>query len=251
MAVDVVDALEVVDVQHQHADRVARAAGPGQLGPQALVEVAVVVEAGERVGLRLVLEAGADLGVVERERGRVGEARGELELLVAERGLLAEAVDVERALDRVAGDERHGDQCLGLVRRRSRHDGHARVEMGLVRPDRLAVERSPAGDALAKVARAFQDLVGPLVAREHGCEHGLRLVGLVDRERVVGDELGECVGDPLEQVVEAVLGEDLVEHVRELPVRLDEAVGARRFRAREGVEGPRWVRRSEEMPHPP
>ena len=82
MAVDVVDALEVVDVEHEHGDRVVRAAGAVQLGAEALVEVAVVVKAGQRVRLRLELEAGADLRVVERERGSVAEALGQLEFLL-------------------------------------------------------------------------------------------------------------------------------------------------------------------------
>ena len=82
--VHVVDALEVVDVEHQDGDRVVCPARAVQLGAEALVEVAVVVEAGERVGLRLELEDGAHLRVVERERRRVAEALGQLELLLRE-----------------------------------------------------------------------------------------------------------------------------------------------------------------------
>ena len=249
--VDVVDALEVVDVEHQDRDRVARTARARQLGAQALVEVAVVVEAGQRVGLRLVLEPRADLRVVERERGGVGEPAGELELLVAERRILAEAVDVERALDRVARDQRDGDQGLGLVGRSAGHDLHARVEMGLVRAHGLAMERGPAGDALPEAALAAHDLVRPLVASEHGRERQLGLVRLVDRERVVGHELAQRVGDSLQQVVDAVLGEDLVEDVRELAVRLDEPVRAGAAGSAGGVQVASRVRSREEVPHPP
>ena len=220
--VHVVHALEVVDVEHEHGDRVVRAARARQLGAQALVEVAVVVEAGQRVRLRLVLEPRADLRVVERERRGVGEALGELELLVAEGCVLAEPVDVEHALDDVAGDQRHGDQRLGLVGRRSGDRLRARVEVSLVRSHRLAVLGRPAGDALAELRAAVHDLLRPLVAREHRDEHGLRLVGLVDAERVVRDELGERVGDSLEQGVQALLREDVVEDVGEPAVRLDE-----------------------------
>ena len=120
MAVDVVDALEVVDVEHEHGDRVVRAARAVQLGAQAVVEVAVVVEAGEGVGLRLQLEPGAHLRVVERERRGVAEALGELELLLREDGAAAEAVDVEGALDGAARDEGDRDEGLGLVRRACR-----------------------------------------------------------------------------------------------------------------------------------
>ena len=82
---DVVHLLEVVDVDHHHGDVLVRARGVSQLAAEALVEVAVVVEAGERVGLRLALEPRADVRVVEGERRRVAEPLGELELLVAER----------------------------------------------------------------------------------------------------------------------------------------------------------------------
>jgi hypothetical protein len=44
--VDVVRTLEVVDVEHEHADGLVRAARPLQLGAQALVEVTMVVETG-------------------------------------------------------------------------------------------------------------------------------------------------------------------------------------------------------------
>ena len=98
---------------------------------QPLVEDAVVEEAGERVGARLVLEPRADLGVVERERGGVAEALRDLELRLAERDAVAVAVDVERALDLAARDERDADERLGLDRR-SGHGAHARVEVRLV-----------------------------------------------------------------------------------------------------------------------
>ena len=74
----------------------------------------------------------------------------------------------------------------------------------------------------SKRMRRAQDLLRVLVADEHGHEHGLRLVRLVDRQRVVRDEVGERVGDAHEQRVEALLGEHLVEDVGEPPVRLDE-----------------------------
>ena len=83
VAVDVVEALEVVDVEHQQRD-VIDVGSPLQLCAEALVEGAVVVEAGQRVGLRLVLEPRLDLGVVERERRRVAEALRELDSLAVE-----------------------------------------------------------------------------------------------------------------------------------------------------------------------
>ena len=147
--VDVVDALEVVDVEHHDADGLVGRRRARQLAAEALVEVAVVVEAGERVGLRLQLEPGADVRVVERERGGVAEAASELELLGSEARVLALAVDVERPLEAAAGDERDDDERLRLDRR-ARHEADARVEVRLVREHRLAVRARPAGDALAE-----------------------------------------------------------------------------------------------------
>ncbi len=86
----------------------------------------------------------------------------------------------------------------------------------------LAAACGPAGDALVEADARAQDLGRVLVAGEHRHEQPLRLVGLVDRERVVRDEVGERVGDAHEQCVEALLGEHLVEDVREPAVRLDE-----------------------------
>ena len=53
----------------------------------------------------------------------------------------------------------------------------------------------------------------------------MRLVGLVDGQRVVRDEVGERVRDAHEQGVEALLREHLVEDVGEAAVRLDERRG--------------------------
>ena len=66
------------------------------------------------------------------------------------------------------------------------------------------------------------------------------------------DQLGQRVGDPLEQVVEALLGEDVVEDVRELAVGLDEALGPWVFgRTGGGVQVPVRVGSREQVPHPP
>ena len=80
-----------------------------ELVAEALVEGAVIPEACEGVRLRLELEARPDVGVVEREGGRVAEADREPELVLGEL-LQADAVDVEGTLDLAARDERYGDQ---------------------------------------------------------------------------------------------------------------------------------------------
>ena len=109
VAVDVVDALEVVEVEHHERDRRLFGRREEEHLAQPLVERAVVPEARQRVGLRLALERRADVGVVDRERGRVGEADDEPELVLGEL-LVAGAVDVERALQVPARDERDDDQ---------------------------------------------------------------------------------------------------------------------------------------------
>ena len=76
--------------------------------------------------------------------------------------------------------------------------------------------------------RSLQDLVRVLAAHERRHELALRLVGLVDVQRLVRDDLGERVGDPHEQRVEALLGEQVVEDVREPAVGVDRRVAAGR-----------------------
>ena len=160
VAADVVDPLEVVDVEHHQRERLVRPPGAAELGAQPLVEVAVVVEAGERVGVGEMLEPRPDLRVVEGERGGVAEPAGELELLVVEECVLADAVDVQRPLQRPAGDQRHGDQRL-WVGRRSRDELDPRVEVRLVGEHRAAVCDRPAGDPLAVGNRAREHLLLP------------------------------------------------------------------------------------------
>src|SRR6266550_3249310 len=169
-----------------------------------------------------MLEALSDLGVVERERGRVAEALRDLELRLAERDAVALAVDVQRALDLAARDERDADEGFGL-QRRSGHGANARVEVRLVAQHSLAMARCPPGDALREADRRAHDLIGVHVPHEHRLEHALRLVGLVDRQRVERrNQVAEGVGDADQEGVEAQLSEDLMEDVREPPVRLDE-----------------------------
>ena len=236
VAVHVVDLLEVVEVEHHERDGVVLRRRAHELLAHAVVKRAVVVEAGERVGRGLVLEARADVRVVECERGRVAEAGREDELLVRELRVLADAVDVERPLELAARDERNRDQRLRLDRR-ARDEADPRVEVRLVGEHGLAVLDRPAGDALAEREALAHDLVRPLAAREHGYQLALRLVGLVDVDVLVRDELGERVRDPLEQRVEALLGEHVVEDLGEAAIWLDGA------QARSTPPRFRWGRR--------
>jgi hypothetical protein len=224
MAVHVVHLLEVVQVEHQDGDRVVSGRGRHERLAQPVVEGPVVVEARQRVGLGLVLEARPDVRVVDRERGSVAEALREEELLVGERGVLADPVDVERAFQLTACDERHGDEGLGLVGR-PRDQSHPWIEVRPVREHGLAVVDGPAGYALAEREGLAHDLVLPLASRQDRAKLALRLVRLVDVHVLVGDEHGERVRDPLENRIEALLGEHVVEDLGKTPVRLGRARG--------------------------
>jgi hypothetical protein len=120
-----------------------------------------------------------------------------------------------------ARDQRDRDESFRVVRS-SRNEADARVEVRLVHKDGLAPARRPAGDALVEAERRAHDLVRPLVSGEHRRQDGMRLVGLVDREGVVRDQIVERVGDPHEEGVEALLGEHLVEQVGQPPIGIDE-----------------------------
>ena len=148
MAVNVVHELEVVDVEHEERDAVVAARRADELRAQALVEIAVVVDARQRVGLRLVLELRAGLRVVERERRRVADPPRELEVVVAEARAVADPVQVQRPLDGSARDQRERDQRLRLDRRPGT-GLRPRVELSGVRPDGPAVQNRPPGDPLA------------------------------------------------------------------------------------------------------
>ena len=104
----------------------------------------------------------------------------------------------------------------------------ARVEVGAVREHRLAVVDGPARDAQPEGERLVgEHLVRVLAACEDAAQQAVGLVGLVEREVVVRDQLGDRVRDPLEHRVERLLGEHVVEDVGEPAVRLDEREGCR------------------------
>ncbi len=227
MPVDVVDPLEVVDVEHEHGDRPATPARAPDLGAKPLVKVPMVEEARERVGLGLVLQPGARLCVVERERRGVAESRRQLELLRGERGLLPEAVDVEGALDVTAGQQGNGDQRLWLVGGGSGYHAGSRIELNLVCEHRLLVLDGPARQSGSERAPSAEDLLRPAVTGHDGHEHPLGLLGPVDREGVVRNEVCKRVGDPVEQRVEALLREHVVEHLREPAIGRENLLGAR------------------------
>src|SRR6266581_2070472 len=99
---------------------------------------------------------------------------------------------------------------------------------------------TPARQASPKGAGVGQDLVRPLVARPHRDQQAPRLVGLVDGQRVVRDELCEGICDPVQQGVETLLGEHVVKDVRQAAVRLDPRGPLGRVGARVLLEQAEW-----------
>jgi hypothetical protein len=92
--------------------------------------------------------------------------------------------------------------------------------MCLVGEHGLPVLGRPARDAHAVREALAHHLVGPLGTGEDGDQLTCSLVGLVDLDVLVGDELGECVGYPLEERAEALLREHVVEDLRESAIGL-------------------------------
>ena len=89
---------------------------------------------------------------------------------------------------------------------------------------------APARQTLTEEALAGEDLVRPFVSCENGHEPPAWLVGLVDRQRIVRNQVRQRISDAVQQRVETLLTEDGVEHLREPAVRLDErCVVGRRF----------------------
>ena len=76
----VVDRLELVEVEHHEAERVA----PATMALEPVLERAVVEQAGQVVGARADLDRPVDLGVLERDRDLGGEQLDELELVLGE-----------------------------------------------------------------------------------------------------------------------------------------------------------------------
>ena len=186
----------------------------------------MIQQAGQRVGLSLVLELRAALGVVERERGRVAEPLRELELVCVELGAVADAIDVQRALQIASSNERHDDERLGIDGR-SLDDANARIEVRLVRVDGLTVLEGPPRDADAEGSLVVHDLLSPFAPDERGDEPAACGVHFVDHELVVRHEGADGVGDALEQCIEALLGKHVAKDVGKPAIRFDQRVRAR------------------------
>jgi hypothetical protein len=100
------------------------------------------------------------------------------------------------------------------------------IEVRAVRPDGTAVLDGPARDPFAEECAGLHDLVLVLAAGEDRDQLACFLVRLVDVERLVRHQVAQRVGDAVEQRVEALRREDVVKHLRQTAVGLDERLGA-------------------------
>ncbi len=197
VAAGVVERLEPVEVEHQDRERPAQSAGLDRLAELAL-ERAVVAQPGQRVEIGPDPDGAVRLGVLQGDRRLRREQLGQLELVGAERRLVvAHPADVERA-DRLAVDEqRDDDHRLGLERGAG-HLDRARIEMGAVGQDGLAVVDHPAGDPGPERDLVGEDHLGEGVAGDDRPAGAGRPVDAVDGQRVVRDDRLERIGDQVE-----------------------------------------------------
>ena len=144
VTVRVVDLLEVVEVEHDDAERAAGGRRGLDLAPQALLRTAVVEQAGEAVRGRLLAQVLALARRLVRERGHRGEALDERDLGVGEAPIDPGPVDVQRADDAVMGQQWDADERLVVVDG-ARDDGADVVEACVRHIPRAAVADDPAG----------------------------------------------------------------------------------------------------------
>ena len=100
--------------------------------------------------------------------------------------------------DGVAMDQQRDDDDRLRLERRARHLDRPRIEVRLVGEDGFGVIDDPAGDADPQRALVGEDLVGEAVARDDRAADAGRPVDLVDRQRVVGHDGLERVGDEVQ-----------------------------------------------------
>ncbi len=120
--VDVVDLLEPVQVQGDRAERVAEPGRPVDLAAQQVLEVAVVVQAGQRVGVGQPLGLVVQPHVIHRDRRVPGEGPhgtqvGVVEVVVAGAVVERDNTAHTRRVPVQARLRRQYQRCHGLIRR--------------------------------------------------------------------------------------------------------------------------------------
>src|SRR2546430_1250510 len=117
----VVDVLEVVEVEHDQRETSSVALRPEDLAPQRLVEMALVVELRQRVGLGELTRLPVPAGVEDRRNAALGEVFGRVDLVAARLPVRSAPEQRDRPQRRaVAAEERHEQASADEARLRSR-----------------------------------------------------------------------------------------------------------------------------------
>jgi hypothetical protein len=143
MAVRVVEALEVVDVEHDHGGALAITLPACEFLLEELVEEPRIPEAGQRIGHRQAFHRLHKTGICDREGDLLGDASGNLDRFRVER-IRLRPLQVDHADDAAQCGHRQADHRPGFDRMCRATHGH------IVRKVRRDVSRGPA-DARAAV----------------------------------------------------------------------------------------------------
>ena len=141
--------------------------------------------------------------MLDRLRDLRGDGDKQLDLRVGERARLARA-DVERALERVAGQNRHREDRLVLVLRQIRELLEASVEVRLRgNHHRSALRRGNSSDPLARShSWGTRQLLDARAERRTQDELVGSLVVEVDEARIGAERVGDLARDELEHLLE-------------------------------------------------
>ena len=196
VALLVVDALEVVEVDEHARERVPLADGAGDLLAHAELERAVVQQAGERVGARRGARVLVGLGVAAGDDGQLGDRLERAELLVADVSHVAEA-DAQGAAQAAVPAHRHAD--LGVEVEVRGVAAVAELLLQRVDHDGAAGGEHLAGDALAARKPVTVPVVGRFVTGGGDAAAG-DLVDQVDLRHGAADRQIGLAGERVEDV---------------------------------------------------
>ncbi len=217
MAHRVVDAAEIVEVDHDQAERSAVPDGALEL----ILERGVVQEPGQPVGLRADLDRAVDLGVLEGDRHLRGEQLDEIEFLGRERVADPEALhrqDADRARPTAQGNDDKTAIHRRVVGIGATEVVDPRVVALVVDVDGFVVVDDPRGHpGLARFPRLHVAIGVDTASRDRVEETGDRVEDF-DRDVVAGDESAEPIGDALEDRTSVERGEDRLGDLEQCPL---------------------------------
>ena len=219
----VVDRLEVVEVHHQQAEVLAVAPGAADLRLERLVEVPVVVDAGEAVADGLPLHRLVGARVLDGDGRQVGEQHDRLEVLARE-GAAPEAVEAEHAGDLAEHAQRDDDARLRHVLAGAGDVHAARVVHHVVDELRLVVPHDPAGEALVDGDAELLVELGVDVARVDAHQLARPLVEQPDVHGVVVDDVLEHRRDAREHLALVERAEEQGAEVHQLVLHVELAL---------------------------